>query len=198
MSRLKIVMRLVGCGIVFLFAAFFLTYSVCFNDSHVAAMVRDTLALFCIVFVIFVWRSFKRLWREMEQWMASSPVWRVAKRSAGSDWCKAVAACAVGPAIPFYLTLSLLNQTVRRCRGLDEPYSLLKLDDCSPQVGVVRQRDARHINASNNACSVQYHNFTVRLPSLQATCSTDRERRTMSLTASRVFCSPCSRGFCVR
>lgn len=133
MSRLKIVMRLVGCGIVFLFAAFFLTYSVCFNDSHVAAMVRDTLALFCIVFVIFVWRSFKRLWREMEQWMASSPVWRVAKRSAGSDWCKAVAACAVGPAIPFYLTLSLLNQTVRRCRGLDEPYSLLKLDDCSPQ-----------------------------------------------------------------
>jgi len=121
LKQLSMVVRFIGCIIIAVVCAYYVTAELAASDSHVAGAVRWALGLFLLFFILFVWGAFRRLWQAMRDSMESLPVYRMTVNAVSSDWSRALAVFLLLPAVPCYLAISALNQQVRHWRGLRLP-----------------------------------------------------------------------------
>mmetsp|Transcript_44313 Transcript_44313/g.77770 ORF Transcript_44313/g.77770 Transcript_44313/m.77770 type:complete len:1232 (-) Transcript_44313:145-3840(-) len=118
MHQLVQIVRIVGCILVFKVGATYVSFSLVAVDSHIASMVQNFLGALFFFFIGFVYTSFKRLWDHMEMWLKGSSLWKKAMGTIRSNWWRAAILGIFLPLLPLVVLLSMVNQLVRRCRGL--------------------------------------------------------------------------------
>lgn len=115
---LSLLVKVVICIFILMLGFLYVAIQLLYADSQIATMVLGLLGVFFLVFVTFTYLSFRRIVLAMGQWIKDLPAWSAAKSLSTNDWVRALFLCPVLPAIPGVLLLSVVNQAVRKCRGV--------------------------------------------------------------------------------
>jgi hypothetical protein len=118
MKQLSRIVKLMGCTLVALVGVAFLTNELVAADSHIAGMIFMTSVVFFLMFVVFIYVSFKRLFQVLSGRIWDMPLWKSVLATCSKDWARALALWIALPAAPLFGVLSVANQAVRRHRGL--------------------------------------------------------------------------------
>jgi len=105
LAQLSDILKFVGCALLFLIGALYVTFQLVATDSHLAMMVQSFLAAIFFFFLCFIHLSFKRLWDVMSTWLLELPLWRKALDVAQSNWMRAVFVGVFLPYTPFFFNL---------------------------------------------------------------------------------------------
>jgi len=118
MRQLSNIVKSVGCAFIAMIGALYVAFQLTAADSHIAFMVQGFLGTFFLTFLLIIFVSFGRLWQAMSVWLTDLPLWKSAVGLCYKDWARAFVVCMVLPLAPIVVALSVVNQSVRRCRGL--------------------------------------------------------------------------------
>mmetsp|Transcript_50527 Transcript_50527/g.145655 ORF Transcript_50527/g.145655 Transcript_50527/m.145655 type:complete len:1296 (+) Transcript_50527:104-3991(+) len=123
LRQLEVVSGTMAACICLMMAAIYIMYLVAdANDGtrNLLLMIQAAFALSCATAVAFVYVMFNRVWTAIGREIGDLPVVAAARIACTSDWMRAVGAFLFGPFFPFLLGLSMVNQLVRKCRGLGD------------------------------------------------------------------------------
>ncbi|CAK0850373.1 unnamed protein product [Prorocentrum cordatum] len=73
-----------------------------------------------VLFMTFVFSSFRRLFESINSWLMKLPLWKSAVGLYHRPWARGLAVCVLLPLLPWLLALSCVNQFARRLRGLSQ------------------------------------------------------------------------------
>jgi len=110
--------KVIGCCFLTLLGCVYVAAELVAADSHLAQFVLGFVGVCFMCFVAFLFASFGRLISSTRDWFVDCPLGRCMLALSDNDWVRAFAIFAVLPAVPALLGLSVVNQFVRRCRGL--------------------------------------------------------------------------------
>lgn len=116
--QLSTIIKVVGCMFILLLSLIYVFNQLLYADHHIASMVIGTMAAFFIIFVIFIYVAFRRIVLSMGKWLVDLPAWQTLKNLTRNEWCIAMCLTPLVPLMPVVLAISMLNQLVRKCRGI--------------------------------------------------------------------------------
>lgn len=118
MRQLSGLVKLVGCAFIACLGGLYAAFQVTIADSHVALFVQGFVGAVFVLFVIFVFASFRRLFEAISSKLIEMPLWKSVVGLYHRPWARGFAACVGLPFLPWLLVLSCANQSARRFRGL--------------------------------------------------------------------------------
>eukprot|EP00440_Ansanella_granifera_P021876 gb/GFBE01023750.1/.p1 GENE.gb/GFBE01023750.1/~~gb/GFBE01023750.1/.p1 ORF type:complete len:982 (+),score=172.63 gb/GFBE01023750.1/:1-2946(+) len=89
-------------------------------ESSFAEMIVGLVAMLCFAFIAFTVLCFRRVVMAIHQTLVEHPVMNTARDVAKSAWVQAAVTCVLLPFVPCVLAISVLNQQVRKARGVYE------------------------------------------------------------------------------
>lgn len=99
------------------------------SSTHIASMVTGTVAIFFVFFMIFSYVSLQRIVSAMGKWMREMPAWQTITKLAKHDVVKSSVLCVFLPWIPEILLISVVNQCIRKCRGIYQNYPPIEQEE---------------------------------------------------------------------
>lgn len=119
LRQLSTIVKVVGCSFIVLIGLLYVATQLLYADSSIASMIMGLVGVFFVMFVVFVYVAFRRLIDAMGRWLQDLPAWRMCGHVLRSDWMRAMVLTPVSFLIPGVLVISVVNQFVRKCRGID-------------------------------------------------------------------------------
>mmetsp|Transcript_59225 Transcript_59225/g.183934 ORF Transcript_59225/g.183934 Transcript_59225/m.183934 type:complete len:952 (+) Transcript_59225:41-2896(+) len=132
-QNLSYIIKGVICVFVVLMGLGYAAQQLLSSMSHIATMISGITVVFFVMFAIFTYVSLGRIVDAMGKWMMELPAWRTLLAIASNNWVKALMLCAFAPALPAILVLSVLNQFVRKLRGIYQTHA-----------AIIRQQGYKH------------------------------------------------------
>jgi len=128
-KQISLIVKIVGVAFILLLGLLYVAGQLLYADSTIASMVLGLLGVLFLSFGVFVTMSFHRVINAMGMWMKDLPVWTTVWSVARSDWVRAFAFCVLAPWIPGILLLSMLTQSIRKCRGMYKKWPFVATND---------------------------------------------------------------------
>jgi len=147
--QLSMIVKVVGCTFIVLIGLLYVAGQLLYADTHIASLVMGAMGTFFICFCAFVYASFGRVVNAMGQWLVDLPAWQTCHHLLESDWSHGLHFVAFFPLVPVIALLSMVNQFVRKKRGL---YELIPDPNKEPPAssGAAEAREARGSQASGS------------------------------------------------
>mmetsp|Transcript_7465 Transcript_7465/g.21165 ORF Transcript_7465/g.21165 Transcript_7465/m.21165 type:complete len:1029 (-) Transcript_7465:106-3192(-) len=117
-QTLLVLMKVAMCTFVVLLGGLYVAFQVLYTNSSIANMVLGLMAAFFLVFVVFMYFSFRRVVMHLGKTVKELPAFQMAKSLTRSPWARALLLCFFLPCFPFVAALSFVNQLVRKARGV--------------------------------------------------------------------------------
>eukprot|EP00448_Togula_jolla_P022655 CAMPEP_0170573004 /NCGR_PEP_ID=MMETSP0224-20130122/2529_1 /TAXON_ID=285029 /ORGANISM="Togula jolla, Strain CCCM 725" /LENGTH=1053 /DNA_ID=CAMNT_0010895553 /DNA_START=38 /DNA_END=3199 /DNA_ORIENTATION=- len=118
MKQLSMAIRAVGCVFMLTLGVLYAGVQLFYADSGIANMVMMLLGIFFFIFVGLVFVSLKRVVLAMGQWISELPIWKSVIGVKDSPAVRAMILICFLPLAVVIMPLSIVNQGVRRLRGI--------------------------------------------------------------------------------
>lgn len=117
-NQLSTILKGVVCMFILLLGLAYCARQMLYASTHMASMVAGTMCIFFLTFCIFAYVSLYRVVRAMGKWMVELPAWQTFQSMLTNAWVRATLVCSFTPLLPFIVLLSVMNQFVRKRRGI--------------------------------------------------------------------------------
>mmetsp|Transcript_105113 Transcript_105113/g.307170 ORF Transcript_105113/g.307170 Transcript_105113/m.307170 type:complete len:927 (+) Transcript_105113:164-2944(+) len=117
-QNLSSIVKGVVCVFIVLIGVGYAAHTMLYNSTHIASMITGTMLVFFVFFMIFSYVSLRCIVAQMGKWMLELPAWKTLCSITTHPFVKAALFCSFIPMLPGILLLSVVNQCMRKCRGL--------------------------------------------------------------------------------
>mmetsp|Transcript_95832 Transcript_95832/g.280122 ORF Transcript_95832/g.280122 Transcript_95832/m.280122 type:complete len:949 (+) Transcript_95832:137-2983(+) len=131
-TQLSGIVKGVACVFMVLLGVCYCARQMLYASTHIASMVAGTMCIFFISFCIFTYVSLFRVVKAMGKWIKELPAWQTLQACLRNAWIQSIFLWLLIPILPGFILLSLMNQRIRRLRGIYQKVESIGQNSLTP------------------------------------------------------------------